>query len=118
LESRGGAAPVPEIPLEGERLWEIFWALSRRRSSAYGGPNPLSPTDVRNWCEQAAEPLSPWEFRVICAMDDVRMEATGVAPDDELSRASMAGGDINVVKTIMRSLSPSGRAPPRSTKRG
>jgi hypothetical protein len=51
-------------------------------------------------------------------MDDARMETTRVAPDDEFSGASMAGGDINVVKTIRRSLSPSGRAPPRSTKRG
>lgn len=61
---------VPDIPEEGEHLWEWFWHLSRRRGQGMDGPLALTYDEIRAWSEMAGEIVLREEVAVILSMDD------------------------------------------------
>lgn len=60
----------PEVPEEGEHLWEWFWHLSGRRMQGMDGPLALTYPEIRAWSEMTGEIVLREEVAVILSMDD------------------------------------------------
>jgi len=65
-----------EFPILLRHLWFAFVRLSKRRTSGFSGPDPLTPTFVKDWLDLSEEELRPWEVEAIFALDDKFMEVT------------------------------------------
>ncbi|MGX5719928.1 phage tail assembly chaperone [Shinella zoogloeoides] len=65
----------PEIPEEGEHLWEWFWHLSGRRMQGMDGPLALTYPEIRSWSEMTGEVLLREEMAVLIGMDDAYLSA-------------------------------------------
>lgn len=61
--------PEPPEVEGGERIERIFWTLSRFRTQGFGGPDPLQPGTIRDWCHLTGRSLDPDELRVVLEMD-------------------------------------------------
>lgn len=61
------ALPLPEL---ARHVWGYFAELSRFRGSNGFGPNPITPTGIKDWCWLAGMKLDPWEIRAIVLLDE------------------------------------------------
>lgn len=72
---RGHLIHEPDIPEEGESLWEAFWSLNRRRPQGMNGPQPLSFSEISVWARLTGEMLLREEISIITSMDDAYLDA-------------------------------------------
>lgn len=59
----------PEIPYEGEQLWDFFWRLSMGRGSTGFGVSPFQFSEIEAWSRVNRVQLDPWEVDCLKAMD-------------------------------------------------
>lgn len=60
----------PEISPDATHIWEIFLDIHRGRT--YGmSANPLTWTDIHNWCILFGVDLTPWQVDTIKMIDMV-----------------------------------------------
>lgn len=76
----------PDIPEEGEHLWEWFWHLSSRRGQGMDGPMALTYAELVAWSEIAGEIILREEITIIVGMDDSYLSA--LAKEREAQRAA------------------------------
>lgn len=57
------------IPRELKYLYEWFCDLSACRGSNGYGPNPLSPSIIRDWQDMSGHYINPWEFELLRRLD-------------------------------------------------
>lgn len=70
------ATPPPEEPeIVDERLWGIFWTLHGRRRPGFGGPAPISFTDISAWAALTRQYVRPEEVEILTRMDDAYLRA-------------------------------------------
>lgn len=62
-------ANEPDIPESAAHVWHYFIQLNRARGSNGFGANPLSYTEIKNWCELSGIRLEQWELDAIVEMD-------------------------------------------------
>jgi hypothetical protein len=62
-------ARVPEVPQEGEYLWEYFLELSLGRGAGPMGSSSLSYRDVEAWCRLMDRRLAPHEVQAVLLID-------------------------------------------------
>lgn len=78
----------PEMPKAGDYLMAWFGELSATRGLVpFTQPLPdgrmlytfrhlaLSPSDIESWCRQSRISLSPWEFKILLALDRAFLSA-------------------------------------------
>jgi hypothetical protein len=65
----------PDIPEEGEHLWEWFFTLSVRRRQGMDGPLALTYSEIRSWSEMTGEVLLREEVALLIGMDDAYLSA-------------------------------------------
>lgn len=63
-------ANAPPLPLLAAHVWGYFAELSRFRGSNGFGPNPVTPTGIKDWCWLAGLKLDSWEIRAIALLDE------------------------------------------------
>lgn len=69
------------FPHDCKFVWETFCHLHGARSFGASMPNPLSWTDIHNWCELYGINLESWELDAIKVLDGVFLEvATNARP--------------------------------------
>lgn len=73
----------PDIPEEGEHLWEWFWRLSGRRVQGMDGPLALTYPEIRAWSEMTGEIVLREEVAVILSMDDGYLGALAKVREDQ-----------------------------------
>ena len=54
-------AEVPELPESAAYIWHWFWELK--------GSQPLTYTEIKNWSELTATPLTPFEVQALVELD-------------------------------------------------
>lgn len=59
----------PDIPDEGEYLWNWFQELSSGRGNNGFGPSPLGWSDIEAWARLTALLLTPYETLTLRSMD-------------------------------------------------
>lgn len=64
------APAAPELPAELEYLWTLFLKLSRKRQNGMAA-NPISSTEIRDWCALRRVSFEPFEHDVIDRLDDL-----------------------------------------------
>lgn len=72
----------PEIPEDGEPLWEWFWELSSGRGHTGFGPQPLSWQDMEAWARISGIELQPWQAVIFRAMDRAWLAAVAKRSKD------------------------------------
>lgn len=94
LTHPGAAASqdAPEVPIAGQRVWGLFLALTMGRTGNGFGPNPLSNAEIESYARMAREPIRPFEFEMLRALDGVFLDtardvASKESPPD-VARAS------------------------------
>lgn len=71
---------APEIPPHATFMWEIFLEIHRGRT--YGmGANPLTWTDIRNWCILFGVDLTPWQVDTVKMIDMVWVRVVNEGKD-------------------------------------
>lgn len=68
------AAKPPALPLAFAHLWNAFIELHQARGSSGFGPNPISYAEIAAYRAVTGADLSPWEVKVIRALDTVYIE--------------------------------------------
>jgi len=53
----------------------VFWRLSAFRTQGFGGPDPIQPGDLRDWCEVTGTRLSVEEIEILFAVDAAYLAA-------------------------------------------
>ena len=78
LAHPGGADSddAPDVPIAGQRVWSLFLSLHAARGGNGFGANPLSNTEIEAYARMAREPIRPFEFEIIRALDRVYLEAS------------------------------------------
>ena len=67
----------PDFSLSPECLyiWSWYWTISARvRRVRDGVAEPITPAVFLGWCEASDTIISPVEYGILCAMDDVFCE--------------------------------------------
>jgi hypothetical protein len=59
----------PKRPLELRYVWDMFMSLHAGRGSSESGPNPLSYTEIKDWCDMCDVQLTTWELDLIKNLD-------------------------------------------------
>jgi len=67
----------PTFPSRAEHIWSAFIALHSGRSSSANGPNPLSWSDMKAWCDLTSTDLNEGEIRAIKALDLLWLQVMG-----------------------------------------
>ncbi|WP_235829668.1 phage tail assembly chaperone [Frigidibacter oleivorans] len=101
---RGGGAKPPEA---GRQIWQAFGELSRARTYHAAGPNPITYSDIRAWCDLMRLPLEPPHVRAITAMDaawltdfhQTRQSAEGVKRLPQQSRQALTPAIFDMMTT-------------------
>ena len=60
----------PEYPARYQYLLDWFFELHGRRGSGMNGPAALTWGDFDAWARRMNRHPSPWDFRVLCRIDD------------------------------------------------
>ncbi len=68
-------ADAPKLPPEGAYLWHYWLELHRARTGSGFAVNPLSYSEIEAWARLTDQAVTPWETRVIRAIDDTFMDA-------------------------------------------
>ena len=55
--------------MSARHVWEWFWQLSGVRAVRETGPDPLSPSMIRDWSELTGTKITREEFAMLVAMD-------------------------------------------------
>jgi hypothetical protein len=88
---------APEVPIAGQRVWGLFLALNMARTGNGFGPNPLGNAEIEAYARMAREPIRPFEFEMLRALDGVFLEtardAAGKDSQPE-AKAPPSSGDI------------------------
>ncbi len=79
----GETTPV-EPPYELEWHWGVFCELSRARPISGSGSCPIDFRQIQAWSGLMGVKLTPWEIRLIRAVDDIWIE-------EERDRSSATG---------------------------
>lgn len=74
LKSYLTAGKMPHVPEAGILLWNIFMKLAATRSYHMAGPNPISYTEIKAFCNLTGQPLQPNHVEIIRALDDAWLE--------------------------------------------
>ena len=61
----------PRLPDILSSLWTYFLSINQGRSAGFSGPNSLSYTDIKAWCELTGTPLDAREVQTIKLLDSV-----------------------------------------------
>jgi hypothetical protein len=86
---------APEVPIAGQRVWGLFLALHAARTGNGFGPNPLSNAEIETYARMAREPIRPFEFEMLRALDRAYLEASREqAKPEEPERERPSSGDI------------------------
>ena len=64
------ALRAPPLPPRFRYLWEWFMELHGRRGTGMNGPASLTWGDFDAWARRTARAPTPWEFRMLAALDD------------------------------------------------
>lgn len=54
---------------------DAFWRLSAFRTQGFGGPDPIQPGTLRDWCEITGTRLSVEEIDILLAVDAAYLAA-------------------------------------------
>jgi len=71
LAEMQAALDVPDIPRATEHVWVWYLDLHSERQSSGFAPQPLSSTQIIDWCTLTRRRLQPWEARAIKRLDVV-----------------------------------------------
>lgn len=63
-------APAPVLPAALAYLWNHFASLHRCRGGNGFGPNPISWSEIKAYCDVTRTALCSWEVEAIRALDD------------------------------------------------
>lgn len=66
----------PELPLDFAHVWNAFIELHQARGSSGFGPDPISHLEIAAYRAVTGIDLSPWEVKVIRALDTVYIETS------------------------------------------
>ena len=73
VEKQTGVKPEelkgPEFPIHLSYIWSAFFKLSGSRSAGFSSVNPLTYTEIKNYCDMMGEELTGWEIDVIKRLD-------------------------------------------------
>jgi hypothetical protein len=98
LTHPGAAASqdAPEVPIAGQRVWGLFLALTMGRTGNGFGPNPLSNAEIESYARMAREPIRPFEFDMLRALDGVFLETArdAAGKDSQPEAQPPSSGDI------------------------
>jgi hypothetical protein len=75
-------ARVPELPEEGEYLWQYFLEVSLGRGAGPMGASGLSYRDVEAWCRLMDRRLAPHEVQALLLLDSA-VRDPGELEEDE-----------------------------------
>ena len=78
VEESTGRSHIPEVdvPAHGEHILTWFWSLSNARgSSGFGGPSPLSYTEIMAWKSLTKTKVYAWEIEALMTLDAAYMQA-------------------------------------------
>lgn len=64
----------PALPPDFVHLWNSFIELHQARGSGGFGPLAIPYSEIVSYCRLSALELSPWEVKVIRALDTVYLE--------------------------------------------
>ena len=81
VEKQTGRSPlelesITEPPEPFLYIWHWFFELHGARQAGGFGPNPISYSEIKAWCEAMNIFITPWEIAVIKAMDREYMQST------------------------------------------
>ncbi len=62
-------ADAPELPELVAHVWEAFCELSRCRGGNGAGPNPITPTAIKDWSEIMGVRMDAWEIKLLLRLD-------------------------------------------------
>lgn len=80
---------APEMPLAGQRVWDIFVSLHNARTSNGFGANPISHGEILAWSRARREPVRPFELDMIRALDTTWLEvAAAMAKEPDKPKVS------------------------------
>jgi hypothetical protein len=65
---------APELPRDFVHVWNAFIELHGARGSSGFGPNPIPFQEIAAYRAVTGVDLSPWEVKVIRALDTVYIE--------------------------------------------
>lgn len=63
-----------EVQEEGMRAFETFLSLNTGRTGNGFGPNAISFTEIKAWCDLYETKLMPWEVQAIKSLDNLYLE--------------------------------------------
>lgn len=66
----------PELPRHFAHVWNVFIELHAARGSSGFGPSPISFTEIAAYRSVTGIDLSPWEVKVIRALDNLYIETS------------------------------------------
>lgn len=69
-----GPACLPDIPPDGDVLWQWFWELSSARASSGYGPQPVGWADMAAWARLTGIDLAPWQALALRRMDETYLK--------------------------------------------
>jgi len=73
VEKQTGRRPKelegPEFPYQLAHLWSAYTFLRPLVPSGFNGPEPITPTFIKDWCEITTNDLKPWEVEIIFLVD-------------------------------------------------
>lgn len=71
----------PEIPEEGQHLWDWFWVLSERRQKGFDSANPITFSEIKAWVDVTGVIVLPEEVEVLIIMDTAYLKAISQEQD-------------------------------------
>lgn len=92
--------PIFYIPIEGFYLWEWFWTISARlRRIREGLCEPIPPSEFLSWCRASGTIVTPPEYAILCAMDEIFCEETNKELEDYRTRRAEEDKIRNSIST-------------------
>ena len=68
----------PELPVHLAELWYSFLHLCTGRRSGYNGPESLSFSEIKAWCELTQNELEPHELDIFKSLDSLFLKVANV----------------------------------------
>lgn len=87
---QGDKNPLIEPPQTGEYIFEWFWELNSSRQSGFGGPLPLSYTEIAAWAAITGTIATRDEISIIRRLDSAYIAA--VAAEQAANAAQPPNG--------------------------